>query len=420
MQPVKTWFHQKFTIISFLIPLLIVLSFIYCLLPGFSSAATSQRHMKVSIVNQDDAKISKIITSNLKKKLPVKKVITSNTLKEAKNKLEKHDISLIVVIPESFSKNVQKSRPIHVKYYVSSAANTVEQSASTTAINKINNRIKSTLQKKVIIGMLAKQIAPQIQQQMQQKMMAELQAKHQKPQNLAELQQQMQQQAKKQAFSQARKNAKNLIVQYDSETLHLGNSHSDKQYQMAGMFISMGQYLGIAIASAVLAWRFSVSRFSFKNKYAAFGTVQLTGLLITLVLSLVAVAALRSLIKLSFGSLFLYNWLVDLAFFEFTVSIALLLKGLPSMAVQIPVFMIQIISGGGILPNFAIPDFYQQFGRYTPMHSAMQGNMHLIHDLGAMSPYVSSLWWILLISLVISICIVWIEYRQKQPKALEN
>lgn len=416
MNVYQKWFHHKFIIIAFLLPLLIVLSFIYGLLPGFNSAATSQKQMNVAIINQDNNEIATTVTSNLKNKLPVNKVVTTDSLATAKDKLKNNRLSLIVVIPSSFSNNAKHSQPVQLHYYTSAAANTVEQSATNMAINNINDRVKSSLQSNIIVGMFARQMAPSVQQKMQQQVMSKMQQG--RPANVSAMKQQMRQEAQQEVQKRAQAAAKRVTVQYSSQSYQVGTKRTNKEYQMAGMFLSMGQYLGLALAAAVLVWLFSAARFSFSNKYVAFGMVQLTGILMTFVLSLVAICAARTLIKFSFGSVFMYNWLVDLTFFEFTTMWAFLCKGLPSLVIQIPLFTTQVIAGGGILPTFAMPKFYQWLSNYTPMHSAMQGNSHLIHEVGAMSGYTSSLWWILATCLIISICIVWIGYRAKEPKGL--
>lgn len=417
MSTAKLWFHHKFIIIALLLPLLIVLSFIYGLLPGFNSAANSQEQMRVAIVNQDHHQIANTVTKNLKTNLPVKKVVTEDSLATAQNKLKNNRLSLVIVIPKAFSNHAKKSQPIQLHYYTSSATNTVEQSATNMAIKNINSRVKSSLQSNVIVGMLARQMAPRVQRQMQQRAMQQMQSGRQAG-NISAMRQQMQQQAKQQVMKRALAAAKRVTIQYSSHIYQVGTQHTNKEYQMAGMFLSMGQYLGLALASAVLVWFFSAARFNFSSKYTAFGMVQLTGILMAFVLSLVAVSATRTLIKFNFGSVLMFNWLVDLTFFEFTTMWAFLGNGLPSLIIQIPLFTTQVIAGGGILPTFAMPKFYQWLSNYTPMHSAMQGNMHLIHELGTMGGYLSSLWWTLAICLVISFCIIWTGYRAQEPKGL--
>lgn len=417
MSNAKLWFQHKFFVIALLLPLLIVLSFVYGLLPGFNSAANSQEEMRVGIVDQDNHQIANTVTNNLKTKLPVKKVVTNDSLATAQKKLKNNRLSLVIVIPKTFSNHAKKNEPVQLHYYTSSAANPIEQSATNMAIKNINNRVKSSLQSNVIVGIFARQMAPRVQRQMQQRSMQQMQSGRQAG-NISAMRQQMQQQAHQQVMKRARATAKRVTIQYSSHTYQVGTQRTNKEYQMAGMFLSMGQYLGLALASAVLVWLFSAARFNFTSKYAAFGMVQITGILMTFVLSLVAVSATRTLIKFSFGNVLMYNWLVDLTFFEFTTMWAFLANGLPSLIIQIPLFTTQVIAGGGILPTFAMPNFYQWLGRYTPMHSAMQGNMHLIHDLGTMGGYLSSLWWTLAICLVVSFCIIWIGYRAKEPRGL--
>lgn len=402
------WFRHRLTIMAFLIPIVIILAFIYGLIPGFHSAANSQDQMRVAIVNNDDNSIANSVVHNLKNSLPVKKVITNESLTHVQKKLSSDDLSLVIVLPKSFSKNVQQSQPIHLKYYTSAAANTVEQSATTSAINNINAHVKDVLQSKVIIGLLAHQMAAQAQQQRPAGAMQGAKA--------AAMQKQMQQTIMKRASQAANK----ATVHYSSSTHQVGTKRSNKEYQMAGMFMSMGQYLGLVLASAVLIWLFSAARFSFDNKYKAFGTVQLTGLVMTFILSLITAVAARTLIKFSFGQVWMFNWLVEITFFEFTTMWSLLCNGLPSLVIQIPLFTTQVIAGGGILPQFAMPKFYQWLGTYTPMHSAMQGNMHLIHNIGMIGSFTSSLWWIFAIALVASCLILWIGYRNKKAGKLAS
>lgn len=164
MNASKLWFRHKFIVIVFLLPLLIVLSFVYGLLPGFNSAANSQDQMKVAIVNQDNNEIANTVTKNLKTNLPVKKVITNDSLTTAKDKLKDNQLSLVIVIPKTFSNNAKNSQPVQLHYYTSAAANTVEQSATNMAIKNVDNRVKSSLQSNVIMGMLARQMAASVQQ----------------------------------------------------------------------------------------------------------------------------------------------------------------------------------------------------------------------------------------------------------------
>lgn len=410
----QKWFHHRLLIIAMLIPIVMVLSFIYGLLPGFNNAAKSNQQMPITIVNQDHNPIARTMVKQLKSQLPSKQVTTNSSLKNAKKQLANNQQSLVVVIPRQFSQNAQAGRSVHLNYWTSAASNVMAGNANATAITQINQHVKNALQSELITGMIARQMQPRFQRQLTQRV-----------QNNPQLARQLggpaglQKYARQQIMKRARAAARRVTVKYHSNQDQVGQAHSNREYQMAGMFMSMGQYLGIMLAAVVLAWLFSGMRFAATNKFTVYGVLQLTGVVMTFLLSLITVCAVRTLLKFpNFWELWMNNWLIELAIFEFTSALALLCGGLPSLIIQLPLFTTQVIAGGGILPQFALPRFYKWLGAYTPLHSSMQLNAQLIHQLAGSKVYLTSLFSILVWGLIISFLIVWIGYRAKKAQGL--
>ncbi len=421
----QLWFKQKFNWLAMLIAAFVTLSFIWILVPAFSKLPTNIDHMKIAIIDRDQQTISKAVKKGLDKNLPFQQV--SMTHSNVKKQLRNQRVALVIEIPKGFSHDVQNSQPVQVNYYKSNANGMIVTNALSSVVNQVNSTLQKQLQSKVLVGVFAKQMAPQVQKQVKAQVQASVAAQikrnpklaAQATQLAAKAQATAKQRAQAQVMAKATRAAKQASVQLKPTTTTVGTTHSNQQYQLAPMFANMGQYLGIMIASVMLVLVFMAARFEINNKWVTFIGLQLSGVIMTGLLSLVATGALAAVVHLnSWSTLFFSNWLFDLAVFEMTSTLGLLCAGLPSMLLQLPLFASQVVVGGAIVPRFALPTFYQWLSRYTPMYQGVQLGANHFAGLTNSAPYLTSLSWMVGIWLLISIVIITIGYHGKQRQGL--
>lgn len=215
--------------------------------------------------------------------------------------------------------------------------------------------------------------------------------------------------------------AKSATSQLSSRSEYVGTHHYNYKYQQTPMFFNMGQYLGMMLASIVLVILFTSARFAVGNKFTAFMGMQVSGLLLATVTSIVASLALLCVEPVdNFMSMLGIAWLFDISVFEISSMLGLLCGGLPSIIVQLPLFTSQVIAGGAIVPRFAMPSFYNWLSNYTPMYQGIQAISNTMAGIGHTAPFISSLVWIAIISCVLGLIFVWIGYRSKEAKGLSK
>lgn len=401
----SNWFKNKFTWIPMIIAIFVGLTFVFSLIPSFSKMPDGIKNMRVAVVNQDNNQISTTVARKLKQNLPFKITDVDNSVTKAKSQVRKDNLSVVVVIPKGFAKKAESNQKPQLNYIENSSVGTLESNTGTSVATRVNTMVQQQLQSKALIGMLAKQMAASANHSNATTTTNNTAAKAQ------------QAQIAKQATAAANK----LTVNLGSSTQKIGVDHSNMRYTMAPMFMTMGQYLGILIATIILSMAFMSIRFKVGNKFLAFLGLQISGVVMSLLVSLCVALATMSLIHVeSFGAIFVGMWLFDLAVFEFTSSISLLFAGLPSIIIQLPLFAMQIVAGGAVLPRFAMPKFYQWLSANSPMYQGVKTIAHHLHGMGSIGAYTSSLWWIVVVGLVAGLIIVAVGYRGKTARGLSR
>ncbi len=407
----------------------VALSFIWTLIPGFTKLPSNVDNMRVAIVDRDNKQISQQMKKGLKDNLPFKNVTAAKTNKGIKRQIKNRDVSMVIIIPKGFSSNVQTGKPVHMKYYRGTANGMIETMAQKTAVSQINSKVKEQIQSKTMTGMIARQMQSEVASQMQSKVQAQVKAKIAANPQLASHASQIAQQAQNAARAQAQKQvmarasaaAKSATSQLSSRSEYVGTHHYNYKYQQTPMFFNMGQYLGMMLASIVLVILFTSARFAVGNKFTAFMGMQVSGLLLATVTSIVASLALLCVEPVNnFMSMFGIAWLFDVSVFEISSMLGLLCGGLPSIIVQLPLFTSQVIAGGAIVPRFAMPSFYNWLSNYTLMYQGIQAISNTMAGIGHTAPFISSLVWIAIISCVLGLIFVWSGYRSKEAKGLSK
>lgn len=423
------WFTNKFSWLGLLIASFISLSFLFCALPAFKQMPTNAKNLPVVIVNQDNQQISNKVTTGLKDNLPFKHVTTSTDLAGTKQRIKDRKASLAVVIPAGFNKDVRAGKQPTLNFVVNNANSMLQTNVNQSLISRVQSTVNAQLTHQSLVGMYAKQLAPKMMKTamqagmktaMQKAMAASKgQAVNQK-QIQRQVQAQVQPKVQKQIMAQATKMAAPFNLTAKSTTNMMGTKQPNMQHQMAPMFTSMGQYLGLMIASIIMTMTFMLVRF-IAGKWRTFAGLQITGLITTFVVALITVGALRSLVSFDgsiFNGLLWHSYLYDFAVFEFTSGLALLCGGLPSFLLQLPLFVLQILGGGGTLPRDAMSGVYKFISQTTPMYQNIYSDFNIMAGLGNTGAFEQTLWWIILGGLVLGGLAVWIGYRSKERRGL--
>ncbi len=423
------WFKNRFTWIGTIIACFVALSFIFCALPAFKDLPNNTMKLPIEIVNQDSNTIGNNLSNGLQRNLPFKHVSQTTNLAAAKDKV-KNQVSLVVVVPKNFTKDIQASKTPQVSYIVNDANGILQTNVNKALTNQITSQINAQINHQALIGMNAKKIAPSIMKPAMQTAMASamksaMMASKGRPVNQKAIQAKVTKQvtAKMQPVIMA-KAAQSVpkSITINTNTDRMGTTQVNMQHQMTSMFLTMGQYLGIMIGTIILTLVFMSARFEI-GKWQSFIGFQATGLISTFILALVAIGCLRFMVSFNggtFGAMLMHNWLLDISVFEFSGMFALLCAGIPSLIIQLPLFIFQIMAGSGIIPRQAMSGFYQFISKNTPMYQGMYSSFNILGGLNNTGSFSQTLIWLALCGLVLSVLIVWVGYRGTEKKGLSN
>lgn len=187
------------------------------------------------------------------------------------------------------------------------------------------------------------------------------------------------------------------------------------------MFMNMGVFLGIALATVILTMLFRSIRIRLgKNLQATIG-FQLVGIIMAILVAIVAIIAVGSQIQLENTSgLVGGEILFALSSFELVSAVAFLFGGLPSMLLQLPLFVVQIMSSGAILSKSLMPSFYKWLTSWTPMYAGTQSFTKNLFNIGNATNNYMQLVWIFVVGLVLVCLLGMIRYRSTEAKTLDK
>ncbi|GEK29178.1 YhgE/Pip domain-containing protein [Furfurilactobacillus siliginis] len=402
--------------------IVIAIFFSTFLLPAFHDLPTSTNKIPVAVINQDTSTTGKTVTKQLTDNLPFKHIHQNVSLKTAQQQLNNRQLGLVIRIPSNFTTQVMAGKETHVHYYVSDANGMVQNNMNKALISNATNSIANHVTTNKAAGMFAKVLGPQIAQQAQAKFASSPQAAQLQgnPAAQAAAKQQLTAQVQ-QTTETAAKQMSAALAKGVTPITHVSNKLPARlSHQMAPMTLGLGTYLGTMIMSVMLVAYFMGQRFE-SGKWAALLATQVVGFVTAVILPCFSVTTLRLIIHLSgaaFWGTLTYNMLFTLAIFEFVTAIAFLLGGLPSMLIQLPLFIMQVVTGGIIVPHDSLNGFYHFIANCTPMYAGMTGSQNYLFGGGQTGMLSGQLWLITLVGLTVTVCCVAIGYRSAEPKGL--
>lgn len=387
------------------------LIFVLAAVPGFNKLPSGTQNLRVVVLDQDQSSVSKNIATHLENKLPFK-MVTATSFANAKRQLNTRQAALIIQIDKGFYQRVTRGQAPKLTYTVNQSNGLLQNMVTKNVTTQVTTQVASQLTTAKVTQMLAQSAGKALMQKQQavakQQVKQQLQAAlakspqlAQQPAQLKKLQQQaiarvkhqQQHRLMPQVKKQAAATAATLTGQVVTTTTKLHALPTNYQYQFAPMFLNLGAYLGIMLMSLVLTLMFMSARHVI-GKWSALLAVQLNGFIGVQVL---------------FG----------LAVFEFTLAIAFLCGGLPSMILQLPLLVSQVVASGAIIPRPALNGFYRWLSTHTPMSQGVYSTFNALYG-GANSGYTSALWWLISLSLLAVILIGWLGYRSTKTNPLSR
>ncbi len=323
-------------------------------LPGYSAIPGNIDKLPIAIVNDDTGEYGAKIADQLQEKLPFKKIEMDLTNKKALKDLEHNDLALVVHIPKTFSKNMQKGETSSsIDFTINEAGATTVSSSINSVITAINNQFSTQFSQQTAEGILMNVNVPK---------------------------------------EQAAELAKKIETSYVGNVVKINEMPDGMNNNMLPMFLTMAGYTGAMIGAMQLVGVFKSSRGK-ASKTRLFCYVQLTALLVAVISSL-AGTGIAYLINKPSGSLFfsvlghqILNYMVC---FNFT-AILIFLVGEVGMIFNLPILLIQTLANGATISRDMMYLPYKWMSYISPMYYSVQGYFADLYGSISASPYIWSM-----------------------------
>ncbi|MBY9079655.1 DUF3533 domain-containing protein [Paenibacillus sp. HN-1] len=319
---------------------------------GYSALPKNMTNITLSLVNED-AKYGKEFAAKLKEQLPFR-LVTDQSLAEAKQALNDRDVQFVMHIPQDFSESLAKQGETAKLEFLIDQSNpsTVTQTAQ-SAINQISAEISKQIEVQSIQGAFQSMKVPQ---------------------------------------EQAAQMAQALTGKVETNTVVTNPQPAGMHNQMAPFFLSMAMYVGAMIYSMMSTG--ALKQLSGRSgKWKAFGSLQGVNLIISLIAPLVGVSiyfAVHGYGAEAFFKVWMTHSLEMFTAIEFT-SIFCMLAGQGGMLLNMPLLLTQSISAGSVMTRDIMPGYYKFVSYISPMYYSVQLDYNTLFGGGKSAEFVISL-----------------------------
>lgn len=305
---------------------------------GYHVLPSGVYQLGINVVNQDGDK-GAAIQKELVPNLPFKRVITGKGLEQSKEELDNRKIQMIIVIPKNFINNLQAGKATF-DFYI----NESNTATAVTTMQEVAKSITNSFNQSINQGKLANVLKSLNVDSVQQKLIAEKMG--------------------------------NSVVQ---NNIYINKNSGNMDYVMAPMFLSVATYASSMVA-AIILFNIFIAIIPIIGKWKAFGYVEATGCVISILAPLSGLITARLLISFSLQKLlFLYlqQVFMQVTAFQFTLIFVLSL-GQNGIFVNIPLLLAQTIAGGGTMPLQIMPELFKAVSYFTPMYPNTQINFGIL------------------------------------------
>lgn len=411
MKNIGKFLSNKWTIGALLVVLFYGICMVGIYFSGYKVVPNHLKDLPVAVVSQDPD--SHTLKKQLVQQLPFKHVKHNYSLKEAKKKLREKDIYLIVNIPSKFQNKVAKGKKTNLHFYINEANPMTAVSGMESVAQTVGATVENSIYKKrgeaVFTAVQLKQLKAQLTQTIKE----------------APQQSQVIQAKGNITANNIKKQAHNLYNPANGGTSYkihkINKVKSGMNHTMAPFFLSLAFYIGSMIGALVLYLAFSefVHRV---GKLKAYWLSELAMLLIAIIAPVCILGVATWLNKFSsteFMNLWLSHGLELFAAMNFNFIFNLLLGQLGVM-INVPIMMIQIVSGAGLIPKLILPAFFKFMSVISPTYYAIQADFSILGDQIGMGSQLMSLVYLAVGAIIISLLVIIIKQYGKQPLVKVN
>ena len=368
MNAIKKFFTNKFTIASFLVILFYGMCMIGIYFSGYKVVPDKIEDLPIAIVNEDTD--SEALAKQLTSEMPFNHIQKNDSLKTAKQKLKNRDVYLVIYIPKDFQSQIKNGESTEIGFYVNeanpmTAVQSMESVANTIGAN-VRQSIILTRDKEIFTKIELAQLKTELETLIAQN-----------PTNSDSIQADGEEQTEK-----INTLASSLYKDNISYKIHkINHTKTGMNYTMAPFFISLAFYIGAMIGAMILALAFK--EFAGKiGKWKAYGLAELAIIMMSIIAPLIILIVAKQMNHYSmseYTSLWLNHGFELFAALNINFIFNLLLGQL-GIIINVPVMMIQIVSGAGLIPYLILPNFFKFMSNISPTYYAIQSDYNILGD----------------------------------------
>lgn len=345
---------------------------------GYDGVTDRTEQLHIAIVNEDQ-QLGQQVASSLEKELPFQMEQISS-LDEAKSKLDKRDLQMIIYLPADFTQKatvadskapieywINESNPALIKSIMSSVAANVTAQVNQQAVASGVNTVLGE------VSPLPADQATQLSQGLSERVTTDI---------------------------------------------HSTNAVQGMNNQMVPMMLVLASFVG----SMIMGMNMEQSSLAISGqvgRWKRFGARSIINVIAAVFVSIVGSTLLVSFggqIEQGFLNLWVFQ-LVTLLTFMFVSQMFLYLFGMAGMLFNIIALSAQLVSSGAIVPRELLSSFYIGLGNLLPATYAVEGNMNLLFGGPTIGSEVLALLAILVVAAAVSAAAVGLKHRSSMQPA---
>ena len=340
------------------------------------------------------------IAETLEKQLETKAPFTfvfDQPLVEAREKLDKREISMVMHIPASFLDDVQAGKKGQIDFYTNQSTPSVEKQMMETAATMITKELNTEVYN--IASAQMNEILPE--------MVADETGGDEDAMMLAGLIAERIQQV--------------LDVEMVEEKIYKEHDVDGFSATMIPLMVVLASYIGAMIMSQQMQVA-TKETLAGGHRLLVFLYRQIINLVVSFVLSMVTLGIML-LLGVELTASIMEVWIFQSVLFLSFLAISQLFVvafGSPGMIFNVILTATQLVSSGAIVPRELLSTFYEKLGAILPATYGVNGYFSIIYGGGDLASEVGTLLWMIGLLWLMTCLIVWIFHIIDQRKKAAN
>lgn len=418
----KKFIFNKMTLMAFVLAVLYQFFMLGIYLGGYKYTAKNMDNSTIVYVNHD-GKSGQTLIKSLSKSMNFKsKHLT--TIKEGKQYLRNHKAVLVMDVPSHYAEHLAAGKQAHFNFYTNSAGDSLSNQTGSSIASEVTKKMNAAVTSKKMTATMTRVMVraakPQITAQIKAAIKADPTLATNKT-KLATTQKQITQQFTTKFEKQSASMTKLNNVTAHSTDINTKSNPLNKM--MAPMMVGLAGFVAAMTCSSILFSAFTreVGKKA-RNKWKAYFGLEIVYLGVAVMAALASTMMVVLINGLAvIPALQLFGVSVVNTFVSFQLlNLVNLIFGQLSIFINIPLVLIQAISSGSVMAAPLMLPFYRWLRVILPVPSTWQLNLDILfHTTSSGSPALH-LVMIGIISLVLSLFVVFYKYKPSKDKTIES